>query len=120
VLEVLTPHNELLVTMPVSETRSAAMLLEAFDEVLASAVVMRETADGQVRRHSIGLLNPFTQEIAVRALPRTLAFPFSGVITSEGLLAELTDGALYVSGSLVDPREMTRRGLLSAAAAHSV
>jgi len=119
VLEVLTPHNELLVSMPVSEVRPGAMLLEAFDQVLAEAVVMRETTSGDVRRHSIALLNPFTSEIAVRALPRTLAFSFDGPITTAGITAELTESTLNINGVAIPAREMARRDLLTAAAAHS-
>ena len=120
VLHVMTPMNETLVSMPVSEVRPGAMLLEAFDMVLAEAVVIRETSSGEVQRHSVGLLNPFTKEIAVRALPRTLSFPFDGSLAATGVSAELVNDALHINDAVIEAREMSRRGLLAAAAAHSV
>ena len=120
VLHVMTPMNETLVSLPVSEVRPGAMLLEAFDMVLAEAVVIRETPSGEVQRHSVGLLNPFTKEIAVRALPRTLSFPFDGPLAATGVSAELVNDALHINDDLIEAREMSRRGLLAAAAAHSV
>lgn len=120
VLHVMTPMNETLVSMPVSEVRPGAMLLEAFDMVLAEAVVIRESASGEVQRHSVGLLNPFTKEIAVRALPRTLSFLFDGPLAATGVTAELIDDALHINSAIIVAREMSRRDLLAAAAAHSV
>jgi hypothetical protein len=133
VLQVLTPANEVLWQGSLDElatrlgpdaaTRQGAIVLDAFDSVLAHATVLREVASGELRLHSIGLLNPFTNEIAVRALPKTVAFAAPAALTNpgpHGALALLEGNELVVDELRVVPREMERRDLTTAAAAHAV
>lgn len=133
VLQVLTPTSEVLWQAnledvvsrlgPDAATRPGAVVLEALDSVLANATLLREDATGELRLHSVALLNPFTNEIAVRALPKTLAFPSPVACATPGpggVLAALDGTELVVAGERVAPREMERRYLSSNAAAHAV
>ncbi len=126
---VMTAMNEVVLeadlldvatTLGENADKPAAVVLEIMDRVLAAGVVLREDETGAVVAHSVGLLNPFTNEIAVGALPRTLSFRYEGACPSLGITAVLEDQVLRIGNDVLETRTMSRRDLASAAAAHSM
>jgi hypothetical protein len=127
---VLTASNEVVVEFPLDSmfdalgqdgtAKPAAVVMEAFDRVLAYGRVLREDASGAVVAHAVALLNPYTNEIAVGPLPRTLTFEWAGPCPAAGLTATLDGNEMRVGSTLLEQRLMSRRDLAGIAAAHSM
>lgn len=95
-----------------------ALVLEALDEVLAGAFVLRRTLDG-VQRCRVALLNPFTGEIALGALPKTEVFKLRASLPLSGVVLTLSSEGLTLDGEVLERVEMRRDGLVRAALAHA-
>ena len=121
-VEVLARTGELLARLDTELEQGSepgAVVLEAYDEVLSGATVLRRV-DGEIVRCRVALLNPFTNEVALGALPKTEVFRFSGEIPAGGVVLEADADGLTRDGVPLERISMRRDGLVKAAIAHTV
>jgi hypothetical protein len=124
-VEVFAPTGELLARYDSAfldegswEENPGRLVLEAFDEVLAGAFVLRRS-DDDVQRCRVALLNPFTEEVALGALPKTGVFKLTSPVPLSGEVLQLSSEGLLWGGEPLERVEMRRDGLVRAALAHA-
>ena len=120
-VEVCAATGETLVSFE-SALSGGALVLDAFDQVLATATVLRRNSEGAVVKCKVGLLNPFTSEVAFEPLPRTKSYehPENTAIPLSGVVGSHSAAGLTLYGSKLVPVELRRDGLVRCAALHTV
>jgi hypothetical protein len=116
--ELLARYDSLLLAEEGWEENPGRLVLESLDEVLAGAFVLRRF-DEDVQRCRVALLNPFTGEVALGALPKTEVFKLASPVPSSGEVLQLSSEGLLCRGEPLERVEMRRDGLVRAALAHA-
>jgi hypothetical protein len=119
-IEVCAATGEELVSFT-SELTGGALVLEAFDQVLATATVLRRDETGEVVKCKVALLNPFTMEIAIEALPRTKSYelPRDVPVPLSGLVLTVSNSSCSMAGRQLEPVALKRDGLVRCAVLHT-
>lgn len=116
--EVLVRYDSEALVERALDENPGALVLEAFDEVLAGAFVLRRAPE-RVQRCRVALLNPFTYEIALGALPKTEVFKLEAPLPLSGMVLPVSSDGLVLDGEVLERVEMRRDGLVRAALAHA-